>query len=298
MKPATFLTSHGTSLGAWIEHRDLISLGFSPNRNSMTSSTNGKRNYRNTLTQLGSRHHISYFSGLWNRYLRCSQWLNWDIYRMRYHTLVINLCCDDFDTNASFRGANFIPMQSPTSSRFNVAERALSSARNIAALAQLQRTEFGIEYAHQFFMYAINLALFTMLEQTSFDILDSDFLSLTSTFSAIASRSPVGSRLFNLFRSSVETRNQGLRLQQSQTVPPRIKELFEQDTQLESLDNWDYYLTGRASGEKSHLGYGYDSQIPPASGLHDMLEKYERLSIGKEVRPCGQYQHAGGWQTA
>ncbi|RAH78941.1 hypothetical protein BO86DRAFT_402285 [Aspergillus japonicus CBS 114.51] len=201
---------------------------------------------------------------------------------MRYHTLVINLCFDALGPNARLSHQN---ETSDAKDQFNPFAIAISSARSIASLARLQRTEFGMEHAHQFAMYAVNLALFALLEQKSFDILDQDFLTLTSAFSIIACRSQVGRNLFHLFKLSVRSRNQGSRVARSTDVPPGIKELFRQDSESQQPDRWDHYAEGltKADGDPSYIdGMGSEVKSSAATGMHDMLERYERLSVGKE----------------
>ncbi|GKZ24426.1 hypothetical protein AbraIFM66951_010482 [Aspergillus brasiliensis] len=203
--------------------------------------------------------------------------------RMRYHTLVINLCCDRFGVRPLLSERD---ERTPRDSKgFSAGEIALSSARTIAALTQQLRAEYGMEHAHQFAMYSVNLALFTLLDQDDFDILDRDFLTLTSAMSIIACRSQLGRRLFHLFKLSVRARNQGERVQQSDEVPPGIKELFQPDSMAHVPDRWDKYaeeLT-KIDGEDSYVDHFEDDlQSSAASGLHEMLQRYERLSVGKE----------------
>ncbi|KAF2999595.1 hypothetical protein E8E15_000477 [Penicillium rubens] len=100
---------------------------------------------------------------------------------MRYHALVINLCCDNFGYYSSFSNLEKrAPMHWSPKSGNSTVQAAVSSAREIPALSQLMRTEYGMEYGHQSTMYAVNVALYTLLEQPTFDILDSDFLRLTT----------------------------------------------------------------------------------------------------------------------
>ncbi|GLA97348.1 hypothetical protein AtubIFM57143_004838 [Aspergillus tubingensis] len=203
--------------------------------------------------------------------------------RMRYHTLVINLCCDRFGFHPILsEGDKRTPRESKG---FSAVEIALSSARTIAALTQQLRVEYGMEHAHQFAMYSVNLALFTLLGQDTFDILDRDFLTLTSAMSIIACRSQLGRHLFHLFKLSVRSRNQGNRVQQSDEVPPGIKELFQPDSMAQVPDRWDRYAEGltKIDGEQSYVDHFQDDpQSLATSGLHEMLQRYERLSVGKD----------------
>ncbi|RAK95215.1 transcription factor domain-containing protein [Aspergillus ibericus CBS 121593] len=201
--------------------------------------------------------------------------------RMRYHTLVINLCFDRFGVHPLLSESD--ERTPPRSKGFSSQDIAISSARTIASLSQQLRSEYGMEHAHQFAMYAINLALFTLLDQDHFDILDRDFLTLTSAMSIIACRSQLGRSVFHLFKLAVRSRNQGDRVQQSEEVPPGIKELFQQDSQSRTPDRWDRYAENltKLDGETSAIDTR-EAPDPLANyGLHDMLERYERLSVGK-----------------
>ncbi|PWY67625.1 pathway-specific regulatory protein [Aspergillus sclerotioniger CBS 115572] len=207
--------------------------------------------------------------------------------RMRYHTLVINICYDRYGVHPVLSESD--ERTPPHSKGFSAMDIAVSSARAIATLVQALRTEYGMEHAHQFAMYAINLALFTLIDQDSFDILDRDFLTLTSAMSIIACRSQLGRSVFHLFKLSVRSRNQGHRVQQSEAVPPGIKELFQQGSQSKTPDRWDRYAEDltKADGESSYFDTIQDeSQSSAIPGLHEMLEQYERLSVGKEEEWC------------
>lgn len=229
--------------------------------------------------------------------------VNWP--RMRYHTLVINLfaCTNEDDVSSITSDAPKTPESPPRQSppgKYNAWDLTQSSARSIASLARLHRREYGMSRAHHFAMYAINLALFTMLESDTFDILDPDFLSLSSAFSVIASRSHLGRNLFHIFRQSVRAKAQGKRIRESSTVSDELKELFDEDAVskghsrmdeyargLEKLDRDERYHgiapgiePGSATGEE---GEGIESlQEYPGLGLFDMLDRYESLSLGKD----------------
>lgn len=109
---------------------------------------------------------------------------------MRYHTLVINLCSHDIDPElSSVRESGQYSNPVSVDNAEDSIQAALSSARDIAFLVQLYRTEYGMDFAHPFVMYAISVSLFLLLTQKDFDILDCDFLSLTTAFSVISCRS-------------------------------------------------------------------------------------------------------------
>ncbi|KAJ5128345.1 hypothetical protein N7526_006511 [Penicillium atrosanguineum] len=169
----------------------------------------------------------------------------------------------------------------------NAWEVAQSAARSIAALTRLLRREYGVSRAHHFAMYAINLALFTMLEQESFDLLDPDFLALASAFSVVASRSALGRNLFHIFRQSVRAKAQGNRIRGSDSVTDDLKDLFDEGSLNEGHSRFDGYADGleKLNQKKKYNGIGEDGQSLqdyPGLGLSDMLDRYESLSLGKD----------------
>jgi hypothetical protein len=137
-------------------------------------------------------------------------------------------------------------------------------------------------------MYAINLALFTMLEHDSFDVLDPDFLSLASAFSIIASRSALGRNLFHIFRQSVRAKAQGSRIREATSIPGELKELFDEESLAKGHSRFDEYAEGLEKldqDEKYHgitEGDGQSLQDYPGLGLSAMLDRYESLSLGKD----------------
>ncbi|KAG2010734.1 hypothetical protein GB937_007703 [Aspergillus fischeri] len=213
--------------------------------------------------------------------------------RLRYFTLVINLfSCSSSDDDTSSLASDAPktpespPRQSPIS-KYNAWEITQSAARGISSLTRLHRREYGMSRAHHFAMYAINLALFAMLEQESFDILDSDFLSLASSFSIIASRSYLGRSLFHLFRQSVRAKSQGRRIRQSSSVSDELKDLFDEETPIKEQTRWDEYAEGlqKLNEDERYHGPGegeHGLQDYPGLGLFDMLDRYESLSLGKD----------------
>jgi hypothetical protein len=141
-------------------------------------------------------------------------------------------------------------------------------------------------------MYAINVALYTLLDQPAFDIFDSDFLRLTSAFSTIAGRSPVGRHLFHFFKLSVQSQQyqqyqkQGGNPGKFDDLPTAIREIFSQDPQPQTPEQ-------RKKVSKSEGGTSYRDNLErnprdfPLPGLKGMISEYEKLSVGKEERPHG-----------
>ncbi|PYH86897.1 C6 transcription factor [Aspergillus uvarum CBS 121591] len=202
--------------------------------------------------------------------------------RMRYHTLVISLF--SHNTRGTERSPGSEAPQTPESPpgcspplKYNAPSIVQSAARAISALTLLHRREYGISRAHHFAMYAINLALFTLLDPESFDILDQDFLSLASSFSSIASRSPLGRSLFHMFRQTVRARGQGQHLRGSNLVSDELKALF--DAESTSPSQWDEYAKGL---DKLKTDERYRGLMEGEHSLFEMLDRYESLSLGKD----------------
>ncbi|KAJ5861196.1 uncharacterized protein N7529_008506 [Penicillium soppii] len=163
-------------------------------------------------------------------------------------------------------------------SGLTASEVAISSARQISEIIQMMRTEYGMKHVHQFAMYAVNVALYTLLEQSSFDILDSDFLSLTSAFSVIANRSQVGKSLYHFFKLSVLSRDYGNRLQNLDEVPKELRDILSQ--------SHGYNQTRGAEGDTNYSqSLEKNPRSIPSPGLKEMIGEYEKLSVGKEQRP-------------
>jgi hypothetical protein len=214
--------------------------------------------------------------------------------RMRYHAIMISLSRDGFGVHTFFseeegKSHTTVPPSSqlPADVREKATEQSLASARAIAALVRVHREEYGIGRTHPFTTYAIMVALFTMLDHASFDILDSDFLALTSAFSVIACRSQVGRNLFHIFRQSVRAQDQEARVLESDQVPEEIKELFGRYPRSSKPDKWDDYedgldKLGEGEGRDVAAADGMRMRNYAASGVRDMLSKYESLSLGQD----------------
>ncbi|KAJ5748912.1 pathway-specific regulatory protein [Penicillium nucicola] len=206
---------------------------------------------------------------------------------MRYHALMINLCCDNFGYYTSFSNPKKrTPLFFSAESGQSANEIAISSAREISAISQVMQSQYGIQYGHQFTMYAISVALYVLLEQPSFDVLDNDFLYLTKAFSTIAKRSPVGGSLFHFFKLSVQARNSqqhGVSPDKLEDIPEEVKEIFIDEPHSQAAEPWN-------QASKSTDGPVYpDSNLSefPLLGLKGMISEYEKLSVGKEERPHG-----------
>lgn len=212
---------------------------------------------------------------------------------MRYHALIINLFSriSDDETSSAASDAPKTPESPPRpvpESKYNAWEVTQRAARGIAELTRVYRREFGVHRTHHFAMYAINLALFTMLEQESFDVLDQDFLSLASAFTIIASRSALGRNLFHIFRQSVRAKAQGDRIRGVASVPDELKDLFDEKPSHKGYCRFDEYAEGLEKLNKNAKYHGIGGeggqhlQDYPGLGVSDMLDRYESLSLGKD----------------
>ena len=172
-----------------------------------------------------------------------------------------------------------VPMNLDPGKGTTALEVALSSARQISLIIQMMRAQYGMRYVHQFAMYAINVAIYTLLEQPDFDIVDPDFLQLTGAFATISNRSQVGKSLYHFLKLSVRSRDSSHQIETLEVIPTELKEIFPQGHQ----DGGAKLRSGRTSNSQQDLE---DSPKPvPSPGLKDMIGEYEKLSVGKEERP-------------
>ncbi|KAF9886444.1 hypothetical protein FE257_011476 [Aspergillus nanangensis] len=202
--------------------------------------------------------------------------------KMWFHTLVINLFSYNPEIEDTVEPSD-IPKtpESPTemspSPKYNEAAIVLAGAQAISTLVRQHRRHFGMSRAHHFALYAINLALFTMVDQGTFDILDPNFLALSSAFTNMAPRSQLGRNLFHMFRQSVRAKGQGQRIRESNLATYDLRALFDESSTDGS--RWDEYAKGleKLDGDVRYQGTG------AADGkLMEMLDRYESLSLGKD----------------
>jgi hypothetical protein len=224
--------------------------------------------------------------------------------KMRYHTLIIILLL--FHAEDEILGPTTEGPETPESLtspspllECNKRDTTESAARAIATLVRIQRQNYGMAHAHHFTMYAINLALFVLVErQGNFDILDNAFLFLASVFASIASRSQLGRNLFHLFRQSVRAKRQGSQLRHATAVNDEMKILFDEECTLpsifdefanglEKLDADEQYrvLGHSPGGSQATISSRSDELVTSEwcrqNPLSDMLNRYESLSCGR-----------------
>jgi hypothetical protein len=201
---------------------------------------------------------------------------------MRYYTLVINLFSDTLPDSVpsmssdTSKSPDSLPLSSQSKSTSqNSLEIILAAAREISGLARLHRRDYGIARAHHFAMYAINLALFVMLQHPLFEpFVDDDFISLCTAFYIIASRSPLGRDLFRLFRQSVRAKMHGQKMHSSNALSEQLKVILDdEDKHPAELEEMDWEDSPRGLG--SHTGGKLqESKL----AIHEMLDQYEKMS--------------------
>lgn len=199
---------------------------------------------------------------------------------MRYHALLINLLLNGLGASLPFHPPHLREPreQSDTALSAEAWDTALSAAREIASLVRLHREEFGIVRAHQYTMYTIMLALFTLLEHPSFELLDPDFLSLTSSLSVVASCSRVGKNLWRIFRQSVRARIRDQAVVDAGDSSGRRS--LSRSSSL-ATDRWDHYaealrkLADNDGSEERPSNY-------VATSIGNMLGMFETLSLGNQ----------------
>jgi len=156
---------------------------------------------------------------------------------------------------------------------------AVSSARAIAGLVRIHQTKYGVSRSHIFALYAVNLALFVLLNHRSFDTSDPDFVSLALALHIIANRSNIGNSVFQIFKESLHGKVDGKKFKQS-PLPDELKELLYEDYSSEteggrSDEDDQLHDVGTASSQEG-CGGG------PGSEICEMLSRYESLTLGRE----------------
>ncbi|KAL2841713.1 hypothetical protein BJY01DRAFT_217259 [Aspergillus pseudoustus] len=210
---------------------------------------------------------------------------------MRYYTLTIILLLykTEIETVKDASSAMITP-DSPTGSgdmrESEAYETAQFAARSIARLTHMHQQAYHLTHAHHFVVYAINLALFVLLELSQdFDILNDDFLYLACTFGNIASRSRVGRNLFHLFRQNVRSKRQGSQIRETDRVTDVVKDLFDEN--FTEPTPFDVYAMGLEKLEDER--YQVIAECHP---LCKVLDIYETLSLGRdEIAPERDLDH-------
>ncbi|KAJ0420390.1 hypothetical protein BJY00DRAFT_301573 [Aspergillus carlsbadensis] len=211
---------------------------------------------------------------------------------MRYYTLIIILLLykAEVETVNDVSDAMITPDSPVGSGAFKEIvppyERVQNAARAIAGLARMHQRAYHLTRVHHFAVYAINLALFVMLDLSrDFDIQDDDFLFLACAFGNIATRSHVGRNLFHLFREQVQSKRQGSQIRESDRVTDVVKDVFDENF-TESLQ-----FDVCAKGLEKLMDERYRA-IAKCHPLCNMLDKYECLSLGRdELAPERDLDH-------
>ncbi|KAL2010880.1 hypothetical protein VTN00DRAFT_3598 [Thermoascus crustaceus] len=212
--------------------------------------------------------------------------------------------------------------QPTTPSGISSTETTLSSARSIAELVRIHRREYGMSRSHAFALYAVNLALFVLLDHypDHFNLFDDqDFLSLAAAFSIISSRSILGRNMYHIFRQSVRSKAKvagtAAKAKEPATrLPDEIKDLIlgadEEEPSPASASSVStagtaFSITKGPSSAASGGGSPESDEDDRRSGameveeetggkregqgagglsVCEMLERYEALSLGKDER--------------
>lgn len=183
---------------------------------------------------------------------------------------------------------------------------ATSSARAIARLIRVHQEEYGISRSHVFALYAVNLALFLLLEFDVFDISDPDCISLTSAFAIITTRSILGREVRSIFRRSVRRSKKNGESKWEQ-LPEGLREILEDDSSDSSDsegDHNDEHEQDGVSDGPNHEGNTSTNTTPitpieeedkqnhkpkkgwgppeGSKGLSEMLCRYETMALGRD----------------
>lgn len=178
----------------------------------------------------------------------------------------------------------------------------VSSARAIAQLVRIHQHEYGMSRSHIFALYAVNLALFVLLEHqqrrdqeheqegeeaepdTTFDPFDPDFVALASAFSVMTNRSALGQEVRSIFKQSIQQvmakdgKQRGItrRLSRAQ-LPEELREILRDDDQ--SGDTEEEESVPSSSGRRESGG---SSAAGPAGGDSSTDESSESETTSEQ----------------
>jgi hypothetical protein len=181
---------------------------------------------------------------------------------------------------------------------------AVSSAREIARLVSIHQREYGMSRSHIFALYAVNLALFVLLERGAFRVSDPDCIALTSAFAVITTRSILGHRVLSIFRRSIRKTQDNRESTRWDELPEGLREILEEEEESSTYSEsqmGDSRSTSSDDGEAASDNYGHeDPMVSPVEvqkeesashhgthqqnggGLCEMLCRYEVMSLGRD----------------
>lgn len=189
---------------------------------------------------------------------------------------------------------------------------AISSARAIASLVRVHQEEYGISRSHVFALFAVNLALFVLLDFDVYDTYDPDCISLTSAFAIITTRSILGREVRSIFRRSVSKSKQN-GVSKWDRLPEGLREILQEDPDESSDsegDHHDEHEHDDVSDKSNHDGNTSTRTTPltpteedetqvqkskkvrgpqeGSRGLCEMLCRYETLTLGRNDQVTGK----------
>ncbi|KAH8690074.1 putative C6 transcription factor [Talaromyces proteolyticus] len=243
---------------------------------------------------------------------------------IRYYTILINMFNCPRGHNHQSKSVDVkTPVMSEGEGDKN--SIAISSARAIAKLVSIHQKEYGMSRSHIFTLYAVNLALFILLDRGAFDISDPDCIALTSAFAVITTRSTLGHRVLSIFRHSIrKTTKDASRWTE---LPEGLREILEEEDSTFSdseLEEPEATAPSRSASSSSGTGGAITDEDMPLSplglkrpprlsqsskthgrkdsgsggsgGLCEMLCRYEVMSLGRDehVRRNSKTSSKGG----
>jgi hypothetical protein len=191
---------------------------------------------------------------------------------IRYYTLLITMLTCPRGSKSTHAD------QLEASGSDHFAGIVVSSARAIAGLVRIHQTKYGVSRSHIFALYAVNLALFVLLNHSSFDTSDPDFVSLALALHIIAGRSNLGNSVFQIFKQSLHGKVDSKKFRES-PLSDELKELLYED----SSETEGGRSQGSDEDDQLHeVGTTSQEGGGPGSEICEMLSRYESLTLGKE----------------
>ncbi|CRG83501.1 Nitrogen assimilation transcription factor nirA [Talaromyces islandicus] len=217
---------------------------------------------------------------------------------IRYYTVLISM----FNC---LRGHNHqsksTKVESPASEGQGTEYIAISSAREIAKLVSIHQKEYGMSRSHIFALYAVNLALFVLLERGAFQLSDPDCIALTSAFAVITTRSVLGHRVLSIFRHSIRKMQQDNRESTRwDELPEGLRKILEEEESStysedsrsmssgqgeaasDDDDDSEKLMVSPLGSQKAEPVFPRGTQQKDGGGLYEMLCRYEVMSLGRD----------------
>lgn len=156
--------------------------------------------------------------------------------------------------------------------------------------------------SHIFALYAVNLALFVLLERGAFQISDPDCIALTSAFAVITTRSVLGHRVLSILRRSIRKTQDNRESTRWDELPEGLRQILEEEEESSTYsedsrsmtsdngegvsdDDDDEPMVSPGGSPKAESASPRGTQQQDGAGVCEMLCRYEVMSLGRDEHP-------------